>query len=285
MATRFEQIKQRLADKTNKQKESMRRDYSNFIDHPLLYVALISSGFLSALAGVAIGLGIKMNNGVMSMTVDFGHVFFSILYFFLFPYFFEFGLANWLHKFLHREPDNKIQFWTAAVMIVITFLGTAITAYSAMDVLVTAGGFFESFTEIPAGVQRWIAFALPTMFLLNILSGELYRQFTVEAILTRAANIELRQDQIAADMEVSLAQMKAKKDIAIAAATEYSNKADQEAPEIGRNKGKEKWNYDKGTYQPKNMPPANSFAADTEKAEIDPKAQAGNNQSDPARQK
>lgn len=250
MATRFEQIKQDIKDKANKQSEKTRREYKEFFDHPLLYIALVASGFLSALAGVAIGLGVKMVDGNMKMTVDVGHIFFALIYSILFPYFFEFGLGNWLHKLLHREPENKWQLWTASVMVAVTFIGTAITAYSAMDVLVTAGGFFAAFTEIPASIQRWIAFALPTMFLLNIASGEFYRQFTTEAILKRAANVELRENQIAADMEVELAKMKAKKDIAIATANEYASKAEKDAPEIGKNRGSEKWNNDKATYQP-----------------------------------
>lgn len=249
MATRFEQIKQGIAKKTDASREKTRREYKEFFDHPLLYVALIASGFLSALAGLAIGLGVHMNGAEILATVDVAHVFFGVLYMILFPYFFEFGLANWLHKFLHREPNNTTQFWTSLVMIVITFIGTAITAYSAMDVLVTAGGFFDSFQSIPAGVQRWIAFSLPTMFLLNIVSGELYRQFTVEAILKRAAFMELREEQTASDMEVTLAQMNAKKNIAIAAADEYSRRAEQEAPALGRNKGNEEWSKDSAGYK------------------------------------
>jgi hypothetical protein len=240
--TRFDEIKKKIQTKSSEQRETTRREYKQFFEHPLLYVALIASGLLSALAGLAIGLGVRVVDGKLSAYSDVGHIFFSMLYFVLFPYFFEFGLANWLHKFLHREPDNKTQFWTAAVMISITFIGTAITAYAAMDVLVTAGGFFTSFTEIPAGVQRWIAFALPTMFMLNIASGELYRQFTTEAILTRDATNELKQDQIAADMEIKLAQMKAKKDIAVHSANEYARHADEQAPVIGVARGRATWN-------------------------------------------
>lgn len=241
MATRFEQIKASLTKKSNAQKEATRREYKEFFDHPLLFVALIASGLLSALAGLAIGLGVRMADGNMQVNLDVAHIFFAILYAALFPYFFEFGLANWLHKFLHREPGNVVQYWTAAVMIFITFLGTALTAYSAMDVLVTAGGFFASFQEIPAGVQRWIAFSLPTMFMINIASGELYRQFTTEATLKRAAEIELREARMATDLEIELARMDADKNISIAAAEAYSRRAETEAPEIGRKKGEDSW--------------------------------------------
>lgn len=264
MGTRFEKVKQDMQKKDNEAKEAMRREFKEFLDHPLLYVALIASGFLSALAGLAIGLGLQMVDGEMVIRTDFGHVFFAVLYFVLFPYFFEFGLANWLNKFLHREDGNNIQYWTSLLMISVTFIGTGITAYSAMDVLVTAGGFFDSFVEVPAGVQRWIAFALPTMFLLNIASGEMYRQFTKEARLTRTANKELREDQIAADMEVKLAQMKARKDIAIAEAEAYSSKAEKDALEIGRNRGNANWDNDKTQ---KYSIPATTFATETKLAE------------------
>lgn len=250
MATRFEKIKNSIQQKTNAQKEATRREYKEFYDHPLLFVALAASGLLSALAGLAIGLGLRMENGILIAHLDVAHIFFALLYAVLFPYFFEFGLANWLHKNLHREPGNMVQQWTSILMIGITFIGTAATAYSAMDVLVTAGGFFDSFKEIPAGVQRWIAFSLPTMFLLNIAAGELYRQFTTEAVLKRSADIELREARIATDMEIALAKMEADKNISIAAAEEYSRRAEVEAPEIGKRKGESNWNKDRGTVQP-----------------------------------
>ncbi len=265
MATRFEQIKNGIQQKTNAQKEATRREYKEFFDHPLLFVALAASGLLSALAGIAIGLGLRMVDGQLYVNLDAAHIFFALLYAVLFPYFFEFGLANWLHKSLHREPGNVVQYWTAMVMIGITFIGTAATAYSAMDVLVTAGGFFDSFKEIPAGVQRWIAFSLPTMFMLNIAAGELYRQFTTEAVLKRSADIELREARIAVDMEIALAKMDADKNISIAAAEEYSRRASVEAPEIGKRKGGNNWEKDRAIPQ---AVPAMGFKQNEAEAEI-----------------
>lgn len=259
MTTRFDQIKSNIKTKSNASKEAFRREYKEFFENPLLFMALIMSGVLSSLAGVAIGLGVRMGAAekggqIFTANYDFAHVFFALLYAAAFPYFFEFGLANWLHKLLHREPENVIQYRTAWVMIVITFIGTAATAFSAMDILVTAGGFFESFTEIPPIVQKWIAFSLPTMIMLNIASGELYRQFTTEAILKRAAENELREAQVAADMEVRLAQVEADKNISIAAADEFSRRSQLEAPEIGRKRGEESWEQRKKATQPQQTP-------------------------------
>lgn len=242
METRFDKIRKNIKSKSDASRAEFRRKYKEFFDHPLLFMALIMSGVLSALAGIAIGLGVRMEDGIFYAKYDIAHIFFAMLYAVAFPYFFEFGLANWLHKLLHREPDNLIQNVTAWAMIVITFIGTAATAYSAMDVLVTAGGFFDSFKEIPPVVQKWIAFSLPTMIMLNIAAGELYRQFTTEAILQRSAENELRETTVAADMEVKLAKVESEKRIAIAAAEEYSRRSNQEAPEIGRNRGAAEWN-------------------------------------------
>lgn len=267
MATRFEQIKSNIKSKSDAQRESFRREYREFFDHPLLFVALIMSGLLSAIAGIVVGLGMRIENGAAVVNFDIAHVFFAILYAVAFPYFFEFGLANWLHKLLHREPDNVVQFWTSWVMIAITFIGTAATAYSAMDVLVTAGGFFDSFVAIPPIVQKWIAFSLPTMIMLNIAAGELYRQFTTEAILKRSAENELREAQVAADMEIKLAQVEADKTVSIHAAEEYSRRAEREAPEIGRKKGEASWQArtQKDTAQPQQ---SHQYSAETE-ARID----------------
>ena len=267
---RFEKIKSNMMKKTAERHEKTRRDYKEFFDHPLLFVALLSSGFLSMLAGLAIGLGAHMEGEILTYNADIPHLFFACLYAVLFPYFFEFGLANWLYKFLHREPENKIQLFTSGAMIIITFIGTAATAYSAMDVLVTAGGFFDSFQSIAPVVQRWIAFSLPTMFMINIAAGELYRQFTAEAVLKREATLELREAQVAADMEVSLAEMEAKKNIGIAAANAYTQRAQKEAPAIGNDKGNKAWDDF--------SQPMKAYAADSQQAELAPKGEAGSNQ-------
>ena len=248
--TKVDELKAKAQRKAQENSEKMRRNMSEFRDHPLLYIALIASGFLSALAGLAIGLGLKMVDGHVSVILDFPHIFFAILYAGLFPYFFEFGLANWLHKLLHREPENTTQLVTAWIMVILTFVGTAVTAYSAMDVLVTAGGFFASFTEISPTVQKWIAYALPTMFLLNIASSEAYRQFTAHAVLQRTADIELHEKRLGAELEVKLAQMEAKKNVAIAQATEYSRLALQEAPQIGKDKGGNQWKGEAAQMRP-----------------------------------
>jgi hypothetical protein len=248
--SKVDELKNKAARKAQENGEKMRRTFSEFQDHPLLYIALIASGFLSALAGIAIGLGLRMVDGNVEIIADFPHIFFAILYACLFPYFFEFGLANWLHKLLHREPENTIQLVTAWIMVILTFVGTAITAYSAMDVLVTAGGFFASFTSISPTVQKWIAYALPTMFLLNIASGEAYRQFTAHAVLQRTADIELHEKRLGAELEVKLAQMEAKKNVAIAQADEYSRLAMAEAPQIGKDKGGGQWKHEAAQMRP-----------------------------------
>ena len=261
--TKVDELKAKAQRKAKENSEKMRRNMSEFRDHPLLYIALIASGFLSALAGLAIGLGLKMVDGNVQIIWDVPHVFFALLYAGLFPYFFEFGLANWLHKLLHREPENTIQLVTAWIMVILTFIGTAVTAYSAMDVLVTAGGFFASFTEISPTVQKWIAYALPTMFLLNIASGEAYRQFTAHAVLQRTADIELHEKRLGAELEVQLAQMEAKKQVAIAQAAEYSRQALTDAPLIGKDKGNNQWKNEAAQLRP-----AQVYNSDTEASQL-----------------
>lgn len=266
--SRIEDIKQRLNKKAAENKETRRRDFQDFKDHPLLFIALIVSGFLSALAGISIGLGVKVQAGVVTASFDLVHIFFAIVYATLFPTFFEYGLANWLHKLLHREPDNKIQYYTSIVMVCLTFFGTAVTAYAAMDVLVTALGFFDSFQQISPAVQRWIAFSLPTMFMLNVAAGELFRQFSAAAVLRREAEMELREKQIEADNEVRLAQMDAEKNIAIHAATEYSRRATEETLRIGTQKGGDRWNQDRTKHGVDLPAPAPVMANQTDQVKL-----------------
>lgn len=243
--SRMDDIKLNASKKAAEAKERSRRTWQDFRDHQLLYVSLIVSGFLSGLAGIAIGLGVRVTGGNVTAHFDFAHYFFAALYAVLFPTFYEYGLANWLYKYLHREEGNKHQEISALFMVILTFIGTAVTAFSAMDILVTSLGFFASFQEIPPSIQKWIAFSLPAMFMLNIAAGEFYRQFSTAAVLRRAAEMDLREKQIEADTEVQLAQMDAEKDIAIHSAEEYARRAKEETKQIGAQKGGKQWDKDR----------------------------------------
>ena len=268
--SKIQEIKERLLKNQSEQEEASRLDWQEFTDHPLLYTALIVSGFLSALAGLAIGLGLRMENGNAIINTDVPHLFFALLYAILFPYFFEFGLANWLSKLLHREPDNKVQQVTSIAMVGITGIGTALTAFSAMDVLVTSLGFFTAFQEIPAQVQKWIAFSLPAMLMLNIAAGELYRQNSEAAKLEREAEKEYNEARIEADNEIKLARMEAKKQIALRAASEYSRQAAKEVESIGAKRGAQDWNKDRAKFNPQGAPMV-ANAANTRQEELQDK--------------
>jgi len=259
----FSKIKAEQKKSESETKEERRIFWQPFLDHPLLFTALIISGFLSFLAGWFIGLGVRVEDGILIYKSDVPHIFAAVMYSASFPYFFEFGLANWLHKLLTREPDNKAQTGAAFFMVFATGLGTAYTAYSTADIIATGLGFFEVFTAIPENVQRWIVYSLPTMLILNIVAGEVYRQFSQEAKLLRIAQMHLREKRIEADTEVKIAQMNSAANIQIIAAAEFSKKAESEADGIGKDKGQNLWNKERVRYQPEQV-----FASQT-RSEID----------------
>ena len=248
--SKIQEIKSVLQKKEQDAKDKWRRQMREFNDHPLLFIGLIISGFLSWTAGAMVGLGVKVTDGNVTYHDDFSHLFFALILSSLFPFVFEFGLGNWLHKLLHREPDNNIQLISSIAMVTLTFIGTAVTAFSAMDIIVTALGFFSSFVSIPDNVQTWIAFSVPGMLMLNIFSGEMYRQFSASAKLRRAAEMELHEKQIEADHEIELAQMEAKKNIAIKTAEDYGRRANGDVEEISKRKGADMWSKDRSLHMP-----------------------------------
>ena len=262
-----DKMKADLKARADKNKEAARRKMQDFYDHPLLYVSLIVSGFLSFVAGASIGLGAHMESDSLVFKTSFGNIFFALIYGLLFPYFFEFGLWNWLHKMLHREPDNLWQQVTSVIMVGITFVGTFITAIVASDVLVTAFGFFSSFGSIPDAVQRWIAFAVPTMIMINIASGEIYRQFSSVAIYRRQAEMELREKVTDADLNIQLAEVEAKKNIAVHAAEEFTRHATLNAPSIGAAQGAQRWNETTGAQSQQRQ--INQMAKDVQGVKLD----------------
>jgi hypothetical protein len=243
-------IKQKVIQQSAEQKETFRQKWQVVSDNPLLFSALIVSGFLSHLAGWFIGLGVQVDNGVVSYTLDAPHIFVAALYAILFPFFFEYGLANWLSKNLKREVGNSAQQWASGCMVAFTGLGALMTAFSAADIIATTLGFFTSFTEIPPEVQRWMVFSLPAMLACNVLFGEIYRQNSLEATLMRHAEMEIREKRIEADMNVRIAQMTAKADIATHTANQYAKSAGAEVSGIGSKRGEEKWKEDRKVFQP-----------------------------------
>jgi hypothetical protein len=267
--SRIEQIKQKVLLQTAEQKEAFRLKWQNILDNPLLFSALVVSGFLSHLSGWFIGLGVTITAGVVDYTLDAAHLFVAGLYALLFPFFFEYGLANWLDKYLKREPGNTPQEWASGIMIAFTGVGALLTAFSAADIIATTLGFFTSFTEIPPEVQRWMVFSLPIMLGLNVLFGEIYRQNSMESILIRHAEMEIREKQIEANMNVRIAQMTAKAEISKHAADQYAEAAGAEARGLGAERGKNKWNEDRKAYQP---PPQQTrqFAHETDSLKIVP---------------
>lgn len=263
MSTYVQKVKTEMKKKAQEQSENMKLATKDFTDHPLLYIALVLSALLSMFAGIAIGLGVRVDAGTVTAKGDLPNIFAALLYGASFPIFFEFGLANWLKKFMMREPDNKTQMFTAASMVVLTFVGTCVTAYSASDVIATAFGFFTSFQEVPESVQRWIVYALPTMLMINVAAGELYRQFSQEAVLRRQAEMTLREAQVDADMEVRLAQMEAQRNIAVHAAQVYSDKARAESAGIGSRRGTDQWSKDRGRFDVPTLANAPAASANT----------------------
>lgn len=151
--SRMQELKNKILKEDRKSTDESRRRARYVKDHKHLYAALYASAFLSALAGIAIGLGLRVESGVVHVVMDLPHIFFATLYAVAFPYFFEYGLHEWLMKLLLREPGNKYQEYAAGSMVGLTFIGTALTAFSAMDILVTSLGSFAAFQEIPPVVQ------------------------------------------------------------------------------------------------------------------------------------
>lgn len=268
--SRIDEIKQKVIQQTAEQRETFRQKWQIVIDNPLLFSALIVSGFLSHLAGWFIGLGVQVDKGVVSYTLDGPHIFVAALYALLFPFFFEYGLANWLSKNLKREVGNNYQQWASGAMVAFTGLGALMTAFSAADIIATTLGFFTSFTEIPPEVQRWMVFSLPAMLAANVLFGEIYRQNSLEATLIRHAEMEIRERRIESDMNVRIAQMTAKAEIATHAANQYARSAGAEVNNIGSQRGEQKWQEDKKLFQTQPAPVRQYSQISTSTLELEP---------------
>ena len=87
MSTYVQKVKAEMKKKAQEQSENMKLTTKDFTDHPLLYIALVLSALLSMFAGIAIGLGVRVDAGTVTAKGDLPNIFAALLYGASFPIF------------------------------------------------------------------------------------------------------------------------------------------------------------------------------------------------------
>lgn len=243
-------VRSRIDARKNERKSSqieMDGIKREFIRHPMIFIGLIGSGFLTALAGVFIGVAPHKVDGTItffssdtSWAVVIG-LFFALLYSISFPLIGEYGTYFWHKKAELRDPDSSIQAWIAYVMFAITLLFTGVTAIAASVILASLLGTFDVFVKIPDWAQTWTVIIIPVGFLLHSVANIFYRHFSREAEESRELERELQTAEIEASAQIKGARVEARKRMAISQAQEYARLSMSEAGEIGRARANATW--------------------------------------------
>ena len=242
-----------LEKATNIEREIFGRELKR---HPMIYIGLIGSGFLTMLAGVFIGVAphkVADASGQMmvrffandSQWAMFIGLFFAVLYGVTFPVIGEYGTYFWHKKAELREPDNRWQTAIAYSMFVITLVFTVITSIAASVILASLLGTFDIFQRIPDWAQSWTVTIIPVGLLLHAVSNIFYRHVSKTAEELREIERTLQEIENEADMQIRQAKLDARKAIAVSQAATYTEISKSEAQGIGKTKGKAQWSKDK----------------------------------------
>jgi hypothetical protein len=222
----------------------------DFRRYPLLYIGLIISGFLSMCAGVFIGLAPHYQNGLLVAETGPLNVFFAILYAVTFPIFGEYGIFQWHKKAILRDEGgpkegNQAQWWISYGMLCATVVFTLVTSVAAAIIVASLFQSFDVFAVIPAWAQTWAVLIIPFGAVLHAVSSLAYKHFSAEAEEEREIERQLQQTVSDAKHRVGTARATAQTDLILAQTKAYEDQARQEAPQIGRARGRQQWETDR----------------------------------------
>jgi len=251
--------------------DGVRRELSR---HPMIFIGLIGSGFLTALAGVFIGVAPHKVDGVITFFASdtawaaIIGVFFALLYLVSFPLIGEYGTYFWHKKAELRDPDSVIQAWIAYVMFAITLGFTGVTAIAASIILASLLGTFDVFVQIPEWAQTWTVIIIPVGFLLHSVANIFYRHFSREAEESRELERELQTAEIEASAQIKGARVEARKRMAISQAEEYARLSMGEAEYIGKARANASWQKEKANAGLGSAPTTQAYASELALTEV-----------------
>lgn len=222
----------------------------DFKRYPLLYIGLFISGFLSACAGVFIGVAPHYQGGILTVETGVLNIFFAALYAITFPIFGEYGIYQWHRKAILRDEGshkegNYHQWWISYGMLTATIVFTLVTSTAAAIIISSLFRSFDVFAVIPDWAQKWTVMIIPIGAVLHSVSSLAYKHFSSEAEEEREIERQLQQTVSDARHRVGTARANAQTNMILAQTEAYEAEAREDAPRIGRARGRQQWDTDR----------------------------------------
>lgn len=156
----------------------------------LVYLALAFTATLSFISGTLLPFT-PDENGYFAVTV--GGIFAAIYYSIGFVMNGELAANYWFDKLTDHDKDNTPQKAIAIVMLVLSIGVSLMTALSAAAEIAFLLGVLSEFRQFPEWAQEWIVWSIPTILIINAVSGMAFKAMSDEAAAERSANAIIRE--------------------------------------------------------------------------------------------
>lgn len=175
---------------TSEQKRELRKQGGrNFRRFWVIYVGLFCTALLSFVSGLM--LPFMRSDIVVPLTL--GTAFVALYYGFGFLTNGELVANFWFGKITDQDPDNKVQQVIAWGMLAVSIGIIAATCISAADMIAYWIGVFDVFYQIPVWVQKYVVYAIPVGWVLNVVMAMLFQGVSDEAIAKRESQARINR--------------------------------------------------------------------------------------------
>lgn len=251
---------------TPTQKRAMKRAefQRKFGNYWYVYMTLIGTATLSVVSGLMLPFKPDETGNVI---ITFGGMMAAVYYSIGFLTTGEGASYFWFDKLTDHDQDNQTQKIVAGLMLTLAVITSLTTALAAGAFIAFWLGIFDQFYVMPTWAQKWVVWAIPTMWVAHFVAGTIFRAVSDEAEYEREAKSRIR----VAQNKVSKAKSEAKADF-------WEQHAPQLARQLGEAEAQEELdNYQarldekRGNRQQNNQPrnvPVNALAAETDMAEL-----------------
>lgn len=155
-----------------------------------IYLALIGTATLSFVGGLL--LPFRPNDAGI-ITVTFGTACAALFYSIGFLSTGEGASLYWFEKLTDQDPDNPTQKIISYLMLTVSVITSLITALAAASFIAYWLGVFTEFTGMPAWAQRWVVWAIPSMWAAHFIAGTIFKAVSDESQYEREAKSVVRQ--------------------------------------------------------------------------------------------
>lgn len=176
---------------TSKQKSDLRKQEFDrkFKRYWLIYLALGFTATLSFISGLILPFMKKGVDVPLTWGTGLAALFFAVGFILIGE-----GAANfWFDKVTDQDPDNGTQKLIAGIMIAASVIVSASTALAASYIIVWWVGVFDTFLDIPAWAQKYIAVAIPLMLVIHAVAGIIFKSVSDEAFAERESKARINQ--------------------------------------------------------------------------------------------